>query len=443
VISHWPQVLDHPEALLRTPSVLAVTIAVWALSVWLARYWSPALVLATGVVLMTTFGFSRYGQEARPYGFVLLGAVLATILWSRLILTPRPRWLAFYAISIAFVTAANSLAATLVVAHVVAALATSHRGRRLAPVLRTPTHLGESFVSLFTEGTHPLWAVGALLPLTVLALPQVRSAQNQFIARTALAWALVPPAVLIPAVIARPNLLIPRYLLFVVPAWAILAGLGVVTLMDAVRWVISRAVGARAGSTPSRRLLGGRIGIAVAWVGAIALLTVTTMSQYAGMRDVRTPGGHGEDIRPALAMASTGLSADLPIVMSSRLSAVDIAAYSHPGFEPQDRLIGIYTQQTMSDIWPTEAPSNVRSVVLRTKPQIVLLMRRFASDPNPICADTTARVTPDYVELCMPPQLRRLEYHVQYVDAQGRGWIFALMSRIPTRGDLKPQKPRN
>jgi hypothetical protein len=285
-----------------------------------------------------------------------------------------------------------------------------------------------------------------LLPLTVLALPQVRSPRNRFIARTALAWAVVPPAVLLLAVLARPNLLIPRYLLFVVPAWAILGGLGVVTLMDAVRWAVSRVIGATSRSTPNSPrslVLGGRIGTAIAWVGAIALLTATTMSQYPGMRDVRTPGGHGEDIRPALAMASTGLSADLPIVMSSRLAAIDLPAYSHPGFEPQDRLIGIYTQQTMSDIWPTAIPSNVRSVVLRTKPQIILMMRRFGNDPNPICADTTARVTPQYVELCMPAQLRRLEYHVQYVDARGRGWIFALMSRIPTRGDMKPQKPRN
>jgi hypothetical protein len=467
VIHFWPQVQDHPELLLRTPSVMALTIAVWAMTVWLARHGSAALALAAGTVLITTFAFSRYGQEARPYAFVMAAAVISTIGWSRLILSSGWSgwgWYLFYPLSIMFLTTANSLAASLIAAHLVAALAVSGRGRRLASIARTligaviglalvapltitavkhgggansypkltAENLFHAFVFLFSRGSPPLWHVGALLPLSVLALPQAFRPRYSFIARIALAWALVPPAVLLPAVMSRPNLLLGRYLLFVVPAWAVLCGLGVVTLMNVVDWAVTSIANSWSGSGIGAR----RVAVGLAWSLAVAVLTTTTLQQLPFLRSIRTSTGHGENIRPALAAASTAQTRSLPIVMSSHRGTIEVLAYSRPGFEPDTRLLGDYPQTTMPDIWPMPMPPRDRKVVIRAQSEIVLLWRRNPGDPH---CPLRAAATPDFVHACMPGQLRDLNFQVVRADDGETGWVFALLHRRPTRADLRHQ----
>jgi hypothetical protein len=61
------------------------------------------------------------------------------------------------------------------------------------------------------------------------------------------AWAVVPLVVMLPLVMLRPTLLRGRYLMFVVPAWAILGGLCIVIVMGLVRRGLARTAD-RAGS---------------------------------------------------------------------------------------------------------------------------------------------------------------------------------------------------
>ena len=108
------------------------------------------------------------------------------------------------------------------------------------------TNLSTTFLSLFTWGTSvsndqnggPLFGIGLLLVVAVIGLAQVFLPRYRFIARIAVIWALVPPLVLLPVITLRPNLIMARYLVFTIPGWAILAGLG-----GALRWPIPSADG--------------------------------------------------------------------------------------------------------------------------------------------------------------------------------------------------------
>ena len=126
-----------PEVLFRWPSVAATVLAVWALTLWLARRCPPQLAISSAALLLATGWFSRYAQEARPYAFVLAAAVASTILWTRLIRDRRWRWVLLYALAVVLLVAANLLAASLVFAHVVAAAVTSSTANRRSAVLRT------------------------------------------------------------------------------------------------------------------------------------------------------------------------------------------------------------------------------------------------------------------------------------------------------------------
>ena len=61
---------------------------------------------------------------------------------------------------------------------------------------------------------------------------RTRSHTYEFIAQVAVAWAVVPLIVLLPVMLVRPNLLKFRYVLFVLPGWAILGGLALVLIMN-------------------------------------------------------------------------------------------------------------------------------------------------------------------------------------------------------------------
>ena len=132
-----PSAVLAPEVLFRWPSVVVTVLAVWALTFWLLRRCPPELAICTGALLFLAIGsFSRYGQEARPYAFVLAAAVACTVLWTRLIRDQSRRWVALYALAVVALVAAHLLAATLVIAHLVAAAVSTSRKDRRSAVLR-------------------------------------------------------------------------------------------------------------------------------------------------------------------------------------------------------------------------------------------------------------------------------------------------------------------
>ena len=428
-------VFSSPEALARWPSAAVSVLAVWALTLWLVRQRQARLAAGTGLVLLSIAGFSRYGQEARPYAFALAAAVASTVLWTRLSRDPRRRWIGLYAVSVALLVTAHLLAVGLLAAHVVTAVVTSSRPQRRPAVLRTlagaslglaaiapfvvvaaargkgpptdqaltPRHLAGIFTNLLSEGRPGL---GLVLALVAVGATRVCSPRYHFIARLAAAWALVPLAATLPVFVLRPNLVIDRYLLYVVPAWAILGGLGIVTVAELVSRVDSRVP--RTVSAP----------LTAALVAGLLVL-----AQVDTLRMVRTPSGHGEDVRPALAATHRTGRAHLPIVVSTPRWAVELVPYDS---DAAGRLVGVRVQRHLPSIWPSAARRDAREQILRKQSTVLLLMRAPLTGRCRWAAKGSAA---DHVRRCMPEDLRALEYQVVAAEKDGRRWTSAVLTR--------------
>jgi hypothetical protein len=448
VTSIAPGSAASPEVLFRWPSVAVTVLATWALTLWLARRCPPELAISTGALLLGAGLFSRYAQEARPYAFALAAAVACTILWTRLIRDRRRRWVVLYALAVASLVAAHLLAAGLVFAHVVAAAATSSRGNRRSIVLRTsgaaalgllvvspiavtaalqgqgprlkgslPAFVPPFLVDAVTEGGVLALGLGAAAVLAVCVARAVHP-RYQFIARLAVAWAVVPLAVLFPLVLLRPNLLQVRYIVFVLPGWAILGGLCIVILMDLMGRALARLAGGTGSNGESRGLL---ITAATYSVGVLAVAGVVA-SQVDTLKGIRTPGGHGEDIRPALAAASRKEYAQLPIVFSPPRNALEIAPYARA---EEHRLSGVHLRRDQPSIWPVVDPPARRKHHLRQHDRVVLLLKAARTGD---CRSSALHASATHVSRCLPEPFQERAYQVESAEAVGREWTFAVLT---------------
>jgi hypothetical protein len=353
---------------------------------------------------------------------------------------------------VALLVAAHLLAASLVLAHLVAAVVTVDRQDRRSAVLRSSlgAALGLLVVSPVAmraalQGQGPnvtgslsasvpavlvdtltvggLLAVGvALASALAVAVARVVRPEYRHIARLAAAWAVVPLVVLYPVVLLWPNLLRSRYVLFVLPGWIILGGLGIGIVMDLVARAMARP-GGWTGSTgaplpgPLVRAAGYSVGVLVV-AGLVA-------SQLDTLQAIRTPAGHGEDIRPALAAANRSEYAGLPIVVSSPNNSLAIAAYARAD---EYRLAGVQVQRDQPSIWPRVDPPASRNQELRQYERVVLLLKGSRNGP---CRWSARRSPTTHVTRCLPKHLERLGYQVESAEGGGRKWIFAVLDGHP------------
>ncbi|GAA3597962.1 hypothetical protein GCM10022223_11450 [Kineosporia mesophila] len=433
-----PALQNHPEVLYRLPSVIVTVLAGWVLTAWLSRVAPPRLVVACGAMLLLTTGFSRFGQEARPYAAVLFLAVVVTVLWSVMAHDTRWRWSVGYALGVAAMISLHTLSAGLLAAHLVATLVCRPQRSLLlrttmagtlgvalaSPLILTTAGNGTGplyiypdvtprytlglFVRLFTNDQSPLLLVGPVLLLALVGLVQVLPGPFTFVARLAACWALVPLIAMVPVLLVHPNLLVGRYALFVVPAWALLAGLGVVTLADRARALLT--------DRP-------RAATALATAVTVALIGGTTALEAHSQTGIRTAAGHREDIRPALALAARPQYADLRIVVNSRNGAVEVGVY---GRALEKRLVMQRVQREGPAIWPDPVPAEDVKKVLREKNQLILL-QRYAIEPG--CDQTATPVPAAEIDLCEPKLLKNFGFHVQKIEPAGDGWVFALMRK--------------
>ncbi|MEO3778083.1 glycosyltransferase family 39 protein [Micromonospora sp. B11E3] len=124
----WLALTGDSATALRLPSVLAMAGAAGLTAVLGERLLGRRTGLAGGLLFAAVPGASRYAQEARPYAFVALFAVLATLLLVRAI--DRPGWRAWaaYAAAVTALGLAHLVALGLLAAHAVAVLARRGRG---------------------------------------------------------------------------------------------------------------------------------------------------------------------------------------------------------------------------------------------------------------------------------------------------------------------------
>ncbi|MGI5336916.1 glycosyltransferase family 39 protein [Streptomyces sp. CA-181903] len=247
------------ESTARMPSALAVAVAVAGL-VWLGRLLGgPRLGLCAGLLLAVLPTASRYAQEARSFAFVMAVAVLATGALVKALAghadRPPKRWLAGYALLVALLGWFNVMGLLLVAAHAVTVVL-RRPGRRVAVRLFAAQAAGvAAVVPLLVLGSAQSSAVGEAAPvtagtpfnyftwlltpgqdtlptalrlpltLTALAAPAFLVARRRTVPSSALAvgvpWLAVPPLLLMAVSLGHP-LFAYRYLLFCLPALALL-----------------------------------------------------------------------------------------------------------------------------------------------------------------------------------------------------------------------------
>ncbi|MFI9230028.1 hypothetical protein [Streptomyces rimosus] len=243
----------------RVPSAVAVAVAAAGLG-WLGRLLGgPRLGLYAGLLLAVLPTASRYAQEARSFAFVMAVAVLATGVLVK-VLSSRAEgwWPAGYAVLIALLGWFNLLGLLLVGAHAVTVILW-RPGRRVVvrlllaltagltavvPLLilaaaqssavgdAAPVTAGTPF-NYFTwlltpgQGTLPT-ALKLLLTCTALAALALLAVRRHKAPSLALAvgvpWLAVPPLLLMAVSLGHP-LFAYRYLLFCLPALALLLAL--------------------------------------------------------------------------------------------------------------------------------------------------------------------------------------------------------------------------
>ncbi|MEU5879405.1 glycosyltransferase family 39 protein [Spirillospora sp. NPDC047279] len=235
----------------RLPSVLATAVAAGALGC-LGRYLAGnAAGLLAGTAYALTPVASQYALEARSYALVAATAVLATFALAAALRTGRAVWFAAYGVLLALTGALHLFAVLLVTAHAVTVLLSvllRHLSLRqalawLAAV--TAALLALAPLALVAAGERGavewirppdaghLWAsvvgvtgsVAATLLTAVLCAAGVVAHRLRSLVLVAVPWAVVPPLALLALSRAEP-LFVARYVLFCVPAVALLVAAG-------------------------------------------------------------------------------------------------------------------------------------------------------------------------------------------------------------------------
>jgi mannosyltransferase len=290
------RIFGTSELAVRLPSALAVTAAAAGVAAIGARLASERAGLAAGLMFAVFPVTSRYGQEARSYAIVMMLAVLATyaLIRARYNSTGWRWWIAYCGFT-ALSGWLNLMSLLIMPAHgmsvrkrrwIIAAAVTCALVTPMM-VLAWPQRVGTSRFLTVT----PLSAIAELpgrltgswslliviVPLAVLA---VRFRARSDVVRFALPWLLVPPCVLIAVQILTP-VYDPRYILFCVPALALLVGSG----LDVAAELLADRLRSRVAVHPAAVLVAGAIAIGASGIPA----------QLAA----RTPDGHGDNIRLA------------------------------------------------------------------------------------------------------------------------------------------------
>jgi mannosyltransferase len=285
----WPvgRVLGTGELAMRLPSALAMAAAALGLAAIARRLVTVRAAWCAGLVFAAFPMISAQAHDARPYGMVVAAAVLASYLLIRAAEDPRWRWFAAYGVSLALLGYLELFGLLLVVAHAITlaglrgraglpgqepqpgrvtrrwvitvALATGavmpivvlgwQQRAQIAWIAKPNWHDVLSAVVSLGAGSAILAVVTGLLAAAGLAPGSVRAlprragwAWHTGVPRPAgpqagtgrsvrrLAWLAVPWLALPPALLLAASEIKPvynfRYLVFCLPAVALLAGAG-------------------------------------------------------------------------------------------------------------------------------------------------------------------------------------------------------------------------
>ena len=288
VLMHfWADLFGTSAAALRMPSVIATAATAGLLVLLGRRLFGTPQGLVAAIIYAAIPATTRYAQEARPYALAVLTAVAATLLLLRALERPSgPRWIAYGAM-IPLMGMAHLVTLTVLGAHAAMVIGHGRRERRSTAQWWLGVFYGLLLVGPIIAMGHSQSAQVSWITTSWSALPDFPD--QLFLSHTAalavvaaavlglllqrkwkgalLTWALLPPVVLF-ATRNSLDLFLPRYMLFTLPAWALLASAGLCSLVGLVvrRRATARAVG--------QILLG---------VGAATALVLTTLPAFAAV----------------------------------------------------------------------------------------------------------------------------------------------------------------
>jgi mannosyltransferase len=298
------------ELATRLPSALAMAIAAGAIFGLGRRLVSPRAGLAAGFVFAILPEVNLYGQTARPYALATAYAAIASYLLVRAIQAAASGnnhemhgWLIGYGVCLAALGYIHIFGLLLAAAHVVpvarswlrgpsggsgrslavswlavvlgavaVAIPVISAGLRQRGTLTWVRHSGSLLGLTSLIGTRPTAAAAGLIVLCAITVgafagrARLRADWPGDLIALCVPWLIVPAAILILASSLFTPVYVFRYILFCAPAAALLVGAGLA------------ALGWRAGAA------------ALAIIAALALPMLL---------QVRTAGGHGDDIRRA------------------------------------------------------------------------------------------------------------------------------------------------
>jgi mannosyltransferase len=257
----WPvaRVAGTGEIATRLPSALAMAAAALGVAAIARRLASRRAALYAGLLFAGLPEVSVQGHDARPYAMVTAAAVLASYLLLRAADEPRPARFAGYGMSLVLLGYLHLFALLLIPAHAITLAALGgKRGRVWGWWLGTVAAAGAAVTPLAVIGwaqsdqigwiTRPGWSAisqlaiwltgGSALSAGLIGLLMARGlTSGRGLAWLAAPWLILPPAVLLAVSVVKPVYYLP-YVVFCLPAVALLTGLG----LAALRWQGQAAV---------------------------------------------------------------------------------------------------------------------------------------------------------------------------------------------------------
>ncbi|MFG2870742.1 glycosyltransferase family 39 protein [Streptomyces sp. NPDC048338] len=377
----WMGVFGDSATALRLPSAFALTGAAACTALIGQRLFGRRAGLAAGLLLALVPAVTRYGHEARPYALVVLAVALATLTLLRALERPRAagRW-AVYALCVAAVGLLHLVALTALAGHLVAValkareerpvlgrfvlavaagvaaaapvalLGRAQAGRQISWIPRPDLW---SLLGLWPQLYGSALAAGAVTTAAVLAWGERRPATRGPLL-TASALAVLPPLLLWAVSHGDVSYFFHRYLLFTLPACAVLAGAGLC------------AARAR--------------GVVAAGLVALALLT---LPEQQALRRPYAHFWHGVDYEGA---ASTVRKYHRPgdaVVYDRgedywRLLDVGVRFYLPDDLRPRDVFLAA-SAADRAELWSAECPDP--AVCLRNEARIWLVVAGNQPDP--------------------------------------------------------------
>lgn len=378
VLGAFRHVLGDSPVALRLPSALAMTAAAACVALVGGRLFGRCAGLGAGLLFALIPAVTRFAHEARPYAFAVLAVTLALLLLLRALERPRSPWRwGAYALCLVAVGLFHLIALLCLAGHLVPI---ARRGRAdprvlwgfglavfaavvaLSPLIglgraqsgRQISWVGEpgalGLFTLWPQLFHSGACAGALVLLTGAACGQRRAG----VALCGVS-AFAPPVVLWTLSHGDVSYFHARYLLFTLPAFALLAGAGV------------------AGLARSRASL----------LGAVALFAVLTLPDHRVLRGPYAHDAGGPDHRAAARIIEAGHRPGDGLVLDRATEtgtlALGVRHHLSPRLNPRDVFLA-ETAAHRHDLLPADCPHP--EICLGEEPRLWLVTGGHPTDPT-------------------------------------------------------------